>query len=216
MSITRNALVLAFAFASTTAFAGRANPADGTGEAHNKYLACVMDSGELPDDAAIWDALFDYCGFDAGMEKETFVARYGDTLSDAGLNLSETAALYAPKGGYTRAQLSVYAQVDALYASHLSERETLAGLAAIESKAIRTLGRSTGDMAVFAALDVAESSTQYWNSGVGGSDLPGIESKWWQIVLADAAGAGIGMLGGGIPSVGLATAFSTAVGLYAD
>jgi hypothetical protein len=35
--------------------------------------------------------------------------------------------------------------------------------------------------------------------------------KWWQIVLADAAGAGIGILAGGTATVPLATAFSVAV-----
>ncbi len=35
--------------------------------------------------------------------------------------------------------------------------------------------------------------------------------KWWQVVLADAAGAGIGLIGGGTASVPLAAGFSAAV-----
>jgi len=35
--------------------------------------------------------------------------------------------------------------------------------------------------------------------------------KWWQVVLADAAGAGMGLIGGGTASVPLAAGFSAAV-----
>ena len=47
----------------------------------------------------------------------------------------------------------------------------------------------------------------FFNQGTRDSGKP----KWWQIVLADAVGAGLGILAGGGTAVPLAAGFSAAV-----
>jgi hypothetical protein len=66
---------------------------------------------------------------------------------------------------------------------------------------------------VMAYLATMSHSAEYWQGGGngGGSGAPATKAKWWQTLLADAVGAGIGLLGGGAATVPLAVGFSAAV-----
>jgi hypothetical protein len=76
----------------------------------------------------------------------------------------------------------------------------------VEVKLIENHQFDNGYPTAMAFLAVAKYSADL-NQGTRASDKP----KWWQIVLADAAGAGLGMLAGGGTALPMAVGFSAAV-----
>ena len=82
----------------------------------------------------------------------------------------------------------------------------------IEIDLMKDFEKAEGYTPAMTYLAVLKKSAQFWNGDGAGNTPQPTKAKWWQTLLADAAGAVIGGVLGGGTAVPLAAGFSLAVG----
>ena len=183
----------------------RVNPYAYVGEAHNDYLACTMEfidmvAGDTAEEQAaiVMDVLATRCDYPDGPELEIAgdISLVGEELHGTGVAM-----------GLSEAELDILADADDILRTY-EPGEALLGLEQLELTALETLGDDSAG--VLAALATARASGAYWIDDEPNEDEPR-RAKWWQIVLADAAGALVGSIAGPQGSITLGVTASTLV-----
>ena len=179
-----------------------ANPFAYVGEAHNTYLDCTLDyaAGSVDETLAV---LVDDCGFDSRTyEPSEFLLglpdifkHVDDSLYGSGVNV-----------GMEADDLEILARADVILRNH-SPEEAAVRLADLEQEALR----ADSSDALLGGLATLRSSNDFWMNELDGEDAKA-GAKWWQIVLADAAGAIVGGITAGPGgAIALGTTASTLV-----
>lgn len=183
------------------------NPMERVGIEHNVYLGCLMrpNSDQTISPLA---RIVDECGLRVGMSTDAFVAHYQPLLNQ---NYKDSLVdqLAAYRSLFTPEQFAYFEQIDRIFASADNEEQILSQLARLESHAIANIGSKTrAEQALLAGLSTGQYSMQFWAERNAKQQQR--RPKWWQIALADLAGAVVGTaLGGPVLGGGLAATCST-------
>jgi hypothetical protein len=178
------------------------NPFAYVGEAHNVYLDCTLDYDPADVDETL-AVLVDDCGFDSRTyEPSEFLLglpdifkQVDDTLYQSGVNV-----------GMGADDLEILARADVILRNH-SPEEAAVRLADLEQEALR----ADSSDALLGGMATLRSSNDFWMNELDGEDAKA-GAKWWQIVLADAAGAIVGgVTAGPGGAIALGTTASTLV-----
>ncbi len=185
---------------------------DQYGEAHNKYLSCFNEV--LPGGRAsildVLDALVVNCGYPV-QDYAAFISDYSFLAENTLLNLQDggierVIAPYARKLKQTHKDFLI--SIEKILVNTDSFKEAYQNLEDLYKQASDKLCGSQADIATLAAIDIAAHSALYWGPQAESKAVT-MKAKWWQVVLADAAGGVVGgLFGGGVGAVGLGSACS--------
>ena len=179
------------------------NPYDYVGEAHNEYLGCTLEfldlvTGDTPEAqaAVVMDVLEAECAHPPGPELEIArdIVMVEERLDDTGVGMA-----------LSDEELDVLTEMDQILRTY-EPSEALLRLEQLELDTLQTMGDES--VPVLTALSTARASGTFWQDRPDGN---GTRAKWWQIVLADAAGALVGTLAGPQGSITLGVTASTLV-----
>jgi hypothetical protein len=183
------------------------NPMESVGEQHNLYLGCLQkvdpDGKSNP-----LEVLVKNCGFESEQPAEEFIKQYSALMPED--HLAPLSAKLEPyRREFNDRQYAFALEIERILSTQTPE-ESAKSLAALEAKAVVSLGREKADLAVLSGMSTARFSLAFWQSN--SEDPKPRKAKWWQVVLGDVAGGIVGgIFGGGVGAVGLGTACSQAV-----
>ncbi len=195
------------------------NPYNYVGEAHNEQLHQLRTEHRAALDGIDAPLEVEAYIFQAAFEEGTGMQALRGTKERLGLTQEQTLAQANYANASTLCDVFDFPQpladiicptIGRLLAieggTQAAQKEIEQVIREAEVKLMSAQEDQEGYPAAMAFLATARHSSQYWLQHRANG-----KPKWWQVVLADAAGAGIGFLGGGGTAVPLAVGMSTVV-----
>ncbi len=199
---------------ATSAFAQ--NPMEEVGQQHNAYIECVKGADPAGERNPV-ETLVKACGYDTqGEDAAEFIERNSAAVPKDTMQSAEVL-LEPYRARITDEQFAYVLKMEEILDSSATVDEARKALEGLEAEAVERLGREPENDGVLAALSTARYSLGYWAAKEGGEASMQRAAGPGPIAKADALGALVGFLTGGIGGavvVGVAYSVAAAVATY--